>query len=462
LNEHAIRADHSLCLRRSAVERALMHLAVTVPVPEPLDLIYPLTPSTRVEDGRKVVRFRPPEERLEGERIHQWIGARRSLGGESGDLARIKRQQVFLRCLLQKHVDLGVALADPELFRSSAAAALVEVASVRSDWRLAVLDDVSPAIRDGKEVLLAHRPGAVAHWLRSSPAGVRLLRPAPSRPAERVPGPVARRWRRLRAGVVSRALVVPSAGLGAPERRVRLLAAVAVRDEMEYLPGFLANVAPRVDGIVALDDGSGDGSGDLLAAHPGVLEVLRNPPGRPDWDEVGNFERLHAAALRHGAEWILAIDADERVEREFRDRAERVIRRGRRLGLAAFALKLRELWDAPDTYRCDGLWGAKRVARLFAALADHRFDYRPLHAVKAPLQARVRGRFVGADLELYHLRTVRREDREARRDRYKALDPEARWQPALGYDYLTDESGLRLRRVARRRAFEEGGERDGA
>jgi hypothetical protein len=173
---------------------------------------------------------------------------------------------------------------------------------------------------------------------------------------------------------------------------------------------------------------------------------------------VGNFRRLQAAALRHGAQWIVALDADERLERCFRARAERVIRRCRRLGLAAVTMRMRELWGAPDTYRCDGPWGRKRVPRLFAARADHRFDLRPLHAVKAPLQARVIGDFAAADLEIYHLRTLDRAEREARRDRYQALDPEAYWQPGLGYDYLADEGGLKLRRVSARRRFLENGD----
>jgi hypothetical protein len=262
--------------------------------------------------------------------------------------------------------------------------------------------------------------------------------------------------RRL-AELADRVLEVPSGGLGTPHRSVRLLVVVSVRDEMRFLPDFLASTAPHVDGIVALDDGSSDDSGDLLAEHPAVIEVLRNPRGRPRWDEVGNHQRLLAAALRHGAGWVLAVDADERLERGFRDRAERVIRRGGRFGLQAFAVRLRELWGSPTTWRCDGVWGRKRVVRLFAALADHRFDRRPLHAVKAPLQARVWGRFAGADLELYHLRMIRREDREARRRRYLELDPGARWQPRAGYDYLTDETGLRLCPVPAGRGFECGG-----
>jgi len=439
LAEIGVVAEHSLCLRRGAVERALEGLSLTVPVLMPLDLLYPLTPLAPIRDGSKIVSFRPPEERLEGERIHQWVGARQSVFGRTGDLVRIERQQVFVRRLLETGFDFGALLADPERFSMSSPAALAEAAAVRCEWRFATLDGVRPARIRGKEVLL--RPGALARRVMSSGAYKTFA--------------VFARW--LRGLLLRRVLIVPSWGVAAAPRRVRLLAVLAVRNGMRYLPGYLANVAPHVDGIVALDDGSTDGSGELLRAHPRVLEVLRVPVERAYWDEVGNYKKLHAAALRHGAEWIISLDADERLERDFRGRAERVIRRGRRLGLRVFTVKMRELWDALDMYRRDGLWGRKRVSRLFAALPDHRFDYRPLHSVKAPQQGRVAGHFVGADLEIYHLHTLRRPDREARRDRYKALDPDAIWQPGIGYDYLADESGLRRRRISLRRMYLETG-----
>jgi len=212
-------------------------------------------------------------------------------------------------------------------------------------------------------------------------------------------------------------------------------------------------VLPHVDGVIALDDGSTDGTGEMLEARPEVLELLRRPPSRPDWDEVGNHRALVAAACRHGADWIIALDADERPESGFRQRAERVIRRGRVIGAEAFALRLFELWGSRDTYRADGIWGTKTVARLFRARGDHMFDPKPLHAHKAPRQAMWQGRFPIADLHLYHLRMIHSEDREARRRRYQRLDPENRFQPGVGYAYLTDERGLRLRRVPRRRAY---------
>ena len=119
-------------------------------------------------------------------------------------------------------------------------------------------------------------------------------------------------------------------------------------------------------------------------------------------------------------------------------------------GLSAYAVRLRELWDAPDQYRSDGVWGRKGPARLFRLHRDAEVDAREPHASKAPLGVRA----AWADLEVYHLRMIRPEDRRERRERYERLDPEARWQPNEGYAYLTDERGLELSPVRRARGYD--------
>jgi glycosyltransferase involved in cell wall biosynthesis len=258
------------------------------------------------------------------------------------------------------------------------------------------------------------------------------------------------RWQRLRRAAARAAPTIPSWGPSIREgRRIRLVALLACRNEMRFLPEYFANVGPQVDGVIALDDGSTDGSAEYLGGRPEVIELLRVPATRPDWDEPGNFARLVEAALRAGADWAMSLDADDRVEREFRARAERVIRRGRLLGRSGYSIRYRELWDSEATYRVDGIWGGKSPSRLLRVRAGDVVDRQPVHAPKVPRSA---GWVPRADLIVYHMRMIAPEDRRARRLRYETLDPDARYQPE-GYAYMTDETGIVLRPVPTRRGF---------
>ncbi len=259
-------------------------------------------------------------------------------------------------------------------------------------------------------------------------------------------------WRRLRrcASWVDQKIFSTYWG---PPPRVKILALLAFHNEMRYLPGFFENVPPQVDGVVALDDGSTDGSGDFVGRQRGVLELLRIPPRNPHlWNESLNRRLLGEAAWRYQPDWLLGLDADERVEREFRKRALGEIVRARRRGFLAYSVVLRELWNAPDTYRADGIWDRKRIARLFKARHDHEFDSRPLHAHWAPPNSRHHGTFPEADLVIYHLHMIHEGDRRARHLRYKALDPDGPWQPT-GYDYMLQEDGLLLKKIPRGREY---------
>jgi glycosyltransferase involved in cell wall biosynthesis len=240
----------------------------------------------------------------------------------------------------------------------------------------------------------------------------------------------------------------PPAPPSAAPRRTRLLALVAFRDEMRFLPGLVANLGPQVDGIVALDDGSTDGSREYMHRRPEVVEVLEHgprPEGEP-WDVAAQIRALTEAGWRHGADWLLGVDADERLERGFRDRAEALFDV---VGVdePAFYLRIRELWDGPDHFRADGLFGRKRRSSLYRADPEHhRFDERRLHPHWASLDARPGGEYPQTDLVVYHLRMLHRSDRERRRARYERIDADNAFQPE-GYAYMTDETGLRLERV---------------
>jgi hypothetical protein len=234
----------------------------------------------------------------------------------------------------------------------------------------------------------------------------------------------------------------------------RLVCVVQARNEARFVDGFLANVAPSVDAIIALDDGSTDGGFDPIATHPSVVEALQIAPRSPHvWDELRNKRILIDAAHRHCAKFVLALDVDERLERGFRERADVALDTADRDGIDAYAILIRELWDRHDQVRVDGVWGRKWNPRLFRLRVDHDFGDRALHGGWAPENSRsASGGYPPVDLRVYHLRMIHAEDRARRVRRYKRLDPESRWQ-TIGYDYLENDEGIELETISADRAY---------
>ena len=142
-----------LCLRRGATVAWLANVDVEVPVTRPLDFWYPLEPMQPIEEGRKQVSFRPPVERLSGERLHQWVGARYAVTGKGSDLFRCGRQGVLLRALLQQKADFSALLADPAMYRIEGADPLAVVAQVDASWTMRVFDRVHARTIRKKQVL---------------------------------------------------------------------------------------------------------------------------------------------------------------------------------------------------------------------------------------------------------------------------------------------------------------------
>lgn len=234
----------------------------------------------------------------------------------------------------------------------------------------------------------------------------------------------------------------------------RLVALLQARNEERYLPGWLRNIEPCVDGIVALDDGSTDGTNEILARHPKLLELMQNAQGQP-WDERANQIALVEAGRRHGADWLLCLDADERLEPGFVERAPDLLQAAERRGIQVLRFHLRELWNDPWHYRVDGIWGRKTLCRAFKNVPSHRrFDPRRLHRFWMPLELVATLETVSCDtqLNIYHLRMIRPEDRIARARRYEELDPQHLYQ-RVGYRYLTDETNLTLEEIPPERRF---------
>ncbi len=99
--------------------------------------------------------------------------------------------------------------------------------------------------------------------------------------------------------------------------RATLSAVLIVKNEAHVLEPCLESLAGWVDEIVVLDSGSTDGTPELAARYGAKVHV------REDWEGFG-IQRQRAQSLATG-DYILAIDADERISPELRRSIEVIL-----------------------------------------------------------------------------------------------------------------------------------------
>jgi tetratricopeptide (TPR) repeat protein len=146
-----------------------------------------------------------------------------------------------------------------------------------------------------------------------------------------------------------------------------------VRDEEQLLPGCLGSVSGVVDEIVAVDTGSSDATPEIVRAHHGLL--LRRP-----WQEDFSAARNVSLDAATG-DWILWMDADERLRPEEHGRLRRLIEQN--ASEDAFSVPIRS--ETPT--------GAQvtRAHRLFRNRKGIRFSGR-IHEQVSPSFARTGAR----------------------------------------------------------------------
>ncbi|MDX8438535.1 hypothetical protein [Mesorhizobium australafricanum] len=207
--------------------------------------------------------------------------------------------------------------------------------------------------------------------------------------------------------------------------RQKIVAVFSYRYDQHLVPDLVANLDPVVDGWIAYDDRASDG-------------IFSSEPQRR--------RALIAAAYEVGANWVLAMDPDERLENAVASRIGRLISGS---GHVAWGFRCRELYT-PASYRIDGAWGRKTQHRLFSAYHPDRYQSKDLHGAWFPED--IGFRLKDSGLNLYHLKMIEPKRRVARRDLYNRLDPDRQLQP-IGYDYLADETGMILEAVPAGREY---------
>ena len=241
----------------------------------------------------------------------------------------------------------------------------------------------------------------------------RLLVPKPSRPKD-LPALLSP------AGLEALA----DAAVGDPALRPLLVVLLPVRNGQEYLSGWFENVRGFADAVIALDDGSTDGTRALLESEPLAREILTHPP-RPNaagWDDARNRQELLEAAAALAPRWVLFLDADERLDPQDAVALREHLASGEADREAAYGFLVHRM-IGEETFDRDDLW----VFRTFAWRPGQLLPETRLHLVPIPVSIPT-SRWRTTTVRIRHLASMTEARRRARSEKYREADPEREFQ----------------------------------
>jgi glycosyltransferase involved in cell wall biosynthesis len=196
---------------------------------------------------------------------------------------------------------------------------------------------------------------------------------------------------------------------------------VPARNAEHLLPGWLASVSSYADAVLALDDGSTDRTSAILEDNPLVREVLTNPvrDGYHEWDDLANRQRLVDAALERGGQWLLFLDADERIDRDDGQALRRFLATEAVPGFA-YGFEVFRMVEDEHHYDPRAMW----VFRLFAVRdAVAPLGSQRLHFVPVPSGIPIE-RWLRTSIRIQHSGSLTASHRRARFEKYLEADPE--------------------------------------
>lgn len=217
-----------------------------------------------------------------------------------------------------------------------------------------------------------------------------------------------------------------------------LVAAMLVHNEANrYLSMVLADLETYCDRIVILDDGSKDATPAVCQSFSRVV-FYRHEENLFWKNESFLRTKLWNLVLAQNPDWILAIDADEMLEKRFRQEKQRLLTQNDH---DVLSVRLYEFWGSLTHYRVDKLWNpdpklTPMLVRNRRGKAYHWLQ-QPLHCGRIPTAL---GPPYFTGLRCKHFGYANKADHRPKYEKYVAHDPDGRFSPMSHYHSILDEN----------------------
>lgn len=197
-----------------------------------------------------------------------------------------------------------------------------------------------------------------------------------------------------------------------------------VRNEARWIAEVLRSIATVCEKVYVFDDHSADATATIAARNGAIVYAS---PFVDKTDEVRDKNYLlDVIRANCTPDWILAIDGDEVLEE---GGATKLVDAAANPYVASYSLQIRYLWNSPEFYRCDGVYGRFRRPSFFRFKSQ---QYKTLvfrgtsnggnfHCGNVPFG--VTGRGEDLPIALLHYGYIDRDMRVAKYRWYNRIDP---------------------------------------
>jgi hypothetical protein len=183
-------------------------------------------------------------------------------------------------------------------------------------------------------------------------------------------------------------------------------------------------------------------------SDPGITENIMVRSIDESWNDWVNRATLLARAAKYKCDWAMWLDDDEELGPSLTyARIHELCEDADAKGFVCVDVLVRTAWDELH-WRCDGRWATQR--KLFLQknplmLQNPNFESTPNHYLHH-FPSLVGERLRPAGDYIIHFGLYTPELRRKNAEKYKRMDPTQQFSP-IPYDYVLDETGLKLKKL---------------